>query len=248
MEAGETNAIEIKRGGVPLAVAAWAVLAVAILVGVYGAVSSGVLTWSMAVDAREAASAFMARYAPLAYAGYVALFVVLALALFPAQLWIILFGAILFGFWPALLVSWASAVVSSLVVFLLARGALSGVYRKRAGRYLSRIETAFLRDQFSWMLAMRFFPAMPYCITNVVPAVLGARLPLFLIATMIGISPYIAIYTFAGARAAAVLDRDAPPDVASLASDLAPVMLAFAVLPLVALGARRLFATRLKRP
>jgi uncharacterized membrane protein YdjX (TVP38/TMEM64 family) len=229
-----------RRWPIPPALVAWIAVAVAILVGVTWATAAGILTWSMAVDAKEAAEGFVARYAIVAYAVYVALFVVMALALFPAQLWIIVFGSMVFGFWPALIVSWAAAVLSAAVVFLAARGALAGRYRARAGKYLARVEEGFRRDQFSWMLAMRFVPVVPYFVSNVAPSFLGARLPPFVVAAVIGVIPYVAAYTFAGAKAASVLDRDAPPDVASLAADMFPVMLATAALPLLAMAVKRM--------
>jgi uncharacterized membrane protein YdjX (TVP38/TMEM64 family) len=225
---------------VPPALVAWIAAALAILAGATWATSAGLLTWSVAVDARVAAQDFVSSHAAIAYAAYVALFVVMALALFPAQLWIIVFGAMVFGFWPALLVSWAAAVLSALSVFLAARGALAGRYREKAGRYLARVEQEFQRDQFSWMLAMRFVPVVPYFVSNIAPAFLGARLPPFVVAASVGVIPYVAAYTFAGDKAASVLDRDMPPDVASLAADMAPVMLAVAALPLLALAIKRL--------
>jgi len=229
-----------KRGWpVPPALVVWIAVAIAILVGVTWATSTGLLTWTMAVDARASAQDFVSRYAIVAYAAYVALFVVMALALFPAQLWIIVFGAMVFGFWPALIVSWAAALLSATAVFLSARGALAGRYREKAGRYLARVEQEFQRDQFSWMLAMRFVPVVPYFVSNVAPAFLGARLPPFMVAAGIGVIPYVAAYTFAGDKAARVLDRDTPPDVASLAADMFPVMLAVAFLPLLALAVKR---------
>ncbi len=225
---------------VPPALVAWIAVAVAILAGVTWATSTGLLTWAMAVDARTAAQDFVSRYAVIAYAAYLALFVSMALALFPAQLWIIVFGAMVFGFWPALIASWAGAFLGSASVFLAARGALAGAYREKARRYLARVEREFQRDQFSWMLAMRFVPVVPYFVSNVAPAFLGARLPPFLVAVAIGVIPYVAAYTYAGDRAARVLDRDTPPDVASLAADLFPVMVAVAALPLLALAVKRL--------
>jgi uncharacterized membrane protein YdjX (TVP38/TMEM64 family) len=235
---------EDDRRGVPVAAILWAAAAVSIVGGVAWATASGALTWSMAVDAREAAQAFVARYMVVAYAAYIALFVIMALALFPAQLWIIVFGAVLFGFWPAFLVSWFATVLSAAAVFLAARGAFAGRYQARAGKYLARIGEEFRRDQLSWMLAMRFIPVVPYFASNVAPAFLGARLPPFLVAATIGVIPYVGAYTFAGDRAAAVLDRDKAPDIAGLAADLVPVTLAIAALPLLALAVRRLRAGR----
>jgi uncharacterized membrane protein YdjX (TVP38/TMEM64 family) len=231
---------EIVKRGAPWVLIAWAVAALAIIGGVTWATSTGALTWSMAVDAREAAVGFVAGYHVLAYAAYILLFVAIALTLFPAQLWIIIFGAMLFGFWPALIVSWAAAVLSAVAVFVAGRTLLADRYRAASAKYLARVQQEFSKDQLIWMLAVRFIPVVPYCISNVAPAFLGARFTPFLIAAMIGVIPYVSAYSFAGAKAAEVLDRDAPPDVASLAADMFPVMLAVAALPLLALAVRRL--------
>jgi uncharacterized membrane protein YdjX (TVP38/TMEM64 family) len=193
----------------------------------------------MAVDAREGAAGFVAGNPVLAYAAYILLFIAIALTLFPAQLWIIIFGAMLFGFWPALIVSWAAAVMSAAAVFVAGRTLLADRYRAASAKYLARVQQEFSKDQLIWMLAVRFIPVVPYCISNVSPAFLGARFAPFLIAAMIGVIPYVSAYSFAGAKAAEVLDRDAPPDVASLAAEMFPVMLAVAALPLLALAVRR---------
>jgi uncharacterized membrane protein YdjX (TVP38/TMEM64 family) len=227
------------RRGPPWVLIAWALAAIAIVAGVTWATSTGALTWSMAVDAREGAAGFVAGYPVLAYAVYILLFVVMALLLFPAQLWIIIFGAMLFGFWPALIVSWAAAVISAVAVFVAGRTLLAERYRAASAKYLARVQQEFSKDQLIWMLAVRFIPVVPYCISNVAPAFLGARFAPFLIAAMIGVIPYVSAYSFAGAKAGEVLNRDAPPDVASLAADMFPVMLAVAALPLLALAVRR---------
>jgi uncharacterized membrane protein YdjX (TVP38/TMEM64 family) len=230
----------------PLALVLWLVVACAAIAGIYWAASAGLLTWNAAVGMRASASQFVQENLVLAYAIYIALFVVMALVLFPAQLWIIVFGAMLFGFWPALIVSWAATVLSAALVFLAARGVLAGSYREKAAKYLARVEQGFRRDQFTWMLAVRFIPVVPYCISNVAPAFLGARLAPFVAAAAIGVVPYVTAYTFAGDKAASVLDATKPPDVASIAADMAPVMLAIAALPLLALLVRRF--TRAKTP
>ena len=80
---GVTGSREKRGWPIPPALVAWIAVAVAILVGVTWATSAGLLTWSMAVDAREAAQGFVARYAIVAYAGYVALFVIDGAGAFP---------------------------------------------------------------------------------------------------------------------------------------------------------------------
>ena len=129
---------------------------------------------------------------------------------------------------------------SALAVFIAGRTFLADRYRAASAKYLARVQAEFSKDQLIWMLAVRFIPVVPYCISNVAPAFLGARFTPFLIAAIIGVIPYVSAYSLAGAKAAEVLNRDAPPDVGSLAADMFPVMLAVAALPLLALAVRRL--------
>jgi uncharacterized membrane protein YdjX (TVP38/TMEM64 family) len=234
----------VKKKSAPIGLIVWCIAAVAIIAGLSWAVATGKLTWAMAVDAKEAAAGFVAGAPVIAYAVYVSLFVVLALALFPAQLWIIMFGAVLFGFWPALIVSWMATVASAIIVFLAASNFLAKLYRERTRKHLERVEEAFLKDQFAWMLAVRFIPVVPYFVSNIAPALLGGRLAPFSLAAAIGVIPYVSAYTFAGAKAAAVLDRDKPPDVASLAADMLPIMLAIAVLPLASIAVKRFMKSK----
>jgi uncharacterized membrane protein YdjX (TVP38/TMEM64 family) len=228
----------------PFALIAWIAAAVVVVVAIYWSVNAGLLSWEMAVEARAAAQEFVARNMVLAYAGYIALFVVLAVVLFPAQLWIIVFGAMVFGFWPAIIVSWIASALGAIAVFVMARGVMGNFYRAKASRYLSRIEAGFQSNQLSWMLTMRFIPFVPYFVSNVAPAFLGARLPPFAIATVIGVVPYVAGYSFIGAQTASVFDEGKPPDVASLAAAMAPVLLVIATLPTLAMLVRRRLARK----
>lgn len=222
----------------------WIAVAVLIVGAIYWSVNAGLLSWEMAVEARAAGQQFVAQNTVLAYAGYVLLFVVLAVVLFPAQLWIIVFGAMVFGFWPAMVVSWGASLLGAVCVFVMARGVMGDFYRARASRHLARIEEGFQRNQLSWMLTVRFIPIVPYFVSNVAPAFLGARLTPFAIAAAVGVVPYVAGYSFVGAQTASVFDEGKPPDVASLAASMAPVLLVVATLPMLAMLVRRWLARR----
>ena len=224
----------------PLGLIAWGVAALVVIVAITWAAATGRITWAMAVDAKQGLSGLVAGAPALAYVGFIALFALLALSLFPAQLWVVVFGGMLFGFWPGLVVSWLAAVSGAVAVYWAARTFLAERYRAATSKHLSRVEEAFRHDQFSWMLAVRFIPVVPYPVSNVAPAFLGAGFRPFLIATLIGVIPYSAGYTFIGAKAGEVLNRETPPDVASLAADMAPILIVAAMLPLAALAVRRL--------
>lgn len=227
-----------KVGGVTLAI--WLLIAVCASAALYYAAATGVLSWSTLVEARTALTQLVADRPLVAVALYVAAFVTLALVLFPAQLWIILIGGILFGFAGGFALTWASAVLSSMIVFFVSRGTLGALYRQRASKYLERVAEIFREDQFLYMLTLRLVPICPYCIANVIPAMLGARTLPYFLSTIIGVTPYIVVYSYAGSRAGAVLAMGEPPDLASLAREIMPILAAIAALPILTIIVRRM--------
>jgi uncharacterized membrane protein YdjX (TVP38/TMEM64 family) len=235
-----------KKRSVTLSAALWLFFALAASGAVYWLISQGVLSWSAAVAAHGALVEGVLRHPLLAIAAYIALFIMAALLLFPAQLWIIVLGGVLFGFERAFAASWAAAIVSAGLVFLIGRSTIGEIYRRHARGYLDRVGGAFQKDQFFYMLTLRFIPVCPFCVANIVPALLGARLAPFLAATAIGVAPYVAAYCFAGARAATMLDPSRPPDIARLSGDIALVLFALACMPAIAVIVRA--QARRKRP
>lgn len=229
---------ESTRRPAPVGVALWLSLALAASGVLYWLISQGVLTWSTAVEARAALSDTASRHPLLAMGAYISVFTAAALLLFPAQLWIIVLGGVLLGFERAFIASWSAAILSAGLVFLIGRSTIGEFYGRRARGYLDRIGGAFQKDQFFYMLTLRLLPVCPFCIANIAPALLGARLAPFLAATAIGVAPYAAAYCFAGARAGAMLDPSRPPDIARLTGDLVLILFALACMPVIAVIVR----------
>jgi uncharacterized membrane protein YdjX (TVP38/TMEM64 family) len=228
----------------PIGLIVWALAAAVVIVGATWAASTGVVTWSMAVDAKEMAAGFVAGYPVVAYLAFMAFYVAMALALFPAQLWVTVFGSMLFGFWPGFFVAWLSTVLAAGAVFVAARSLLAERYRTATAKYLGRIEEGFAKDQFMWMLSMRLMPVVPFVVSNVAPTFLGARIRPYMAAAVVGSIPHMLMYCYVGAKAGEALNRDAPPDVGSFAASMAPALLILAVLPLAAVAVRRLMRRR----
>jgi uncharacterized membrane protein YdjX (TVP38/TMEM64 family) len=228
-----------ERPRIALGAAVWLLVALLASAAIYWLAARGALSWSSAVAAHATLAEIATSHPVLMIAAYVAVFTAAALLLFPAQLWIIVLGGVLFGFERAFAVSWAAAVLSAGLVFVIARSTIGEIYRRHARGYLDRIGGAFQKDQFLYILMLRFIPICPFCVTNVAPALLGARLTPYLAATAIGVAPYVATYCFAGGRAAAMLDPDHPPDPASFSNDIIVVLSALAAMPVIAVIARR---------
>lgn len=143
--------------------------------------------------------------------------------------------------WPvATLWVVAGATIGSVAVFLAARGALHDTLAVRAGPWLKRMERGFKEDAFSYLLVLRLLPVFPFWLVNLVPALLGVPLRIFVVATAVGIVPGTIVFASLGGGLGAVMDRGEEPDLSLL---LDPAIL----LPLLGLSLLALLPVAWKR-
>ena len=75
------------------------------------------------------------------------------------------------------------------MLFRSARYVLGDVMRRKAGPFLQRMEAGFQENALSYLLVLRLVPAFPFWTVNLAPALLGVRLPVYVLATAVGIAP-----------------------------------------------------------
>jgi uncharacterized membrane protein YdjX (TVP38/TMEM64 family) len=137
--------------------------------------------------------------AVLAYVGIYAAVVALSL---PGASIMTLSGGLLFGGLFGGLAAIVGATTGATLVFLIARTALGGTLRAKAGPWVAKLQDGFNDSAMSYLLFLRLVPAFPFFVINLVPALLGVPLPTYVAATFIGIIPG----TFAFASVGAGLD------------------------------------------
>ena len=93
-----------------------------------------------------------------------------------------------------------------------ARTALARLFCARAGPFLERIRPGLERDGFSYLLALRLIPVLPFWLLNLAPALVGMRLVPFALATLIGIIPGTLVFASIGAGAGQLLAAGSQPD------------------------------------
>jgi uncharacterized membrane protein YdjX (TVP38/TMEM64 family) len=153
------------------------------------------LTDFVASHAVAAALIFMATYA-----------LSTALSL-PGGLALTLAGGFLFGIVPGTVYVVIAATLGATVVFLVARGALGGLFRAKAGPFVQRMEAGFRENAFSYLLVLRLIPLFPFVVVNLVPAFLGVPLVTYVAGTFIGIIPGTLVFILAGAGLGSIFDR-----------------------------------------
>ena len=185
--------------------------------------------------------AFVDDHLVLAIAAFVGIYALTTLFMMPGALWVTIAGGFLFGLVGGSLATIAGATLGASLLFLAARTSLGASLRKMAGGYAEKVRTEFQDSPLAYMFAMRFVPAMPFAVANVLPAILGAKFRDYVITTALGIVPGVVAYTWVGAGLGATFARGEDPDLASVFRNLLPAALALVVVSLLPVAWKKLF-------
>jgi uncharacterized membrane protein YdjX (TVP38/TMEM64 family) len=200
-------------------------------------------------DNREALLAWREHNLPAAALAYFAAYAAIVLISLPGAAAMTMAGGFLFGPLAGASLAVVAATLGATGIFLAARhglgGALSARLRARAGGegMLAEIGAGLRENEASCLLVMRLVPAVPFFVANLAPALLGARLRVYVLTTFFGIMPATAIYASIGAGLAEVLERGERPDPGVL---LSPALL-WPLLALAALASLPILVRALRR-
>lgn len=192
---------------------------------------------------REVLTAFVSGNPLLAAAIYIGIYLVFTALMIPGALWLTIGAGFLFGLAAGVGLTVVGATAGATLLFLAARTALGETLRRRAGPFLKRLEAGFRQNPFSYMLTLRFLPVVPFPVANIAPALLGARLPDFVLTTAFGIIPGTLAYTWIGSGLGAAFDAGREPDLAAFGRELLPAFLALAAVSLAPVLVKRLRRT-----
>ena len=177
-------------------------LPVAILIAVLIAAYIGGLHQYVSIaylaESREALKQTVSDHPLLAPLVFAALYAAAVAVAFPAAWVLTLFGGFLFGWLlSTFLVAFAATLGASLL-FLAARSAFGESLRGRFKGRLASLAEGFERNAFSYLLALRLAPVLPFFLVNVAPAFFAVRLGTYAAATFIGILPGVLAYSWLG--------------------------------------------------
>ncbi len=164
-------------------------------------------------DRLQALAAARPLLAPVAFIAVYALAVAVSL---PGSAVLTIAGGLLFGTALGAACAVVAATVGAVLLFLAARYAVGDWLAGRAGPLTGRIREGLQRDGFSYLLALRFIPVVPFWLVNLAPALVGMRLWPFAAATFLGIIPGTTVFASIGAGIGSVLAQGQRPDLGAL--------------------------------
>ncbi len=182
---------------------------------------------------RDALLAFRDAHYPQAVAVFLLAYVAIVALSLPGATVATLTGGFLFGLFPGVVFNVLAAGTGAILVYLAARAGLGAEVSARiaaSGGAAARLQTGLQRNVWSALLTMRLVPAVPFFVSNLLPAFTGVPLWPFAVTTYLGIIPGGLVFTSVGAGLSDVFAKGGQPELGSV---LTPGVL----LPLLGLAA-----------
>jgi uncharacterized membrane protein YdjX (TVP38/TMEM64 family) len=194
------------------------------------------LTFSALAHNRDWLCGLVQRWGVLSALLYIVGYTILVALSVPGAAILTIAGGFLFGTWVGGLCAVIGATLGATAIFLAAPAALGGLTR-RAGRFVAKLEAGFRADAFNYLLVLRLVPIFPFWLVNLASAVVGVRLPTYVLATFLGIMPATFIFASLGNGLGSLVEE---PDLAVIfkPSLLLPIV-GLALLALVPVGYKR---------
>jgi uncharacterized membrane protein YdjX (TVP38/TMEM64 family) len=155
---------------------------------------------------RDLLRAFIDANMLLAILAFVALYAVTVALSLPGGAVLTLAGGLLFGWFLGGVASVIGATLGAVMVFIIAKSALSEFLAAKAGPWLDRFRQGFQEDAFNYLLFLRLVPIFPFWLVNLAPGLLGVGFTTYLLTTILGIIPGTFAYSLAGNGLDSVLE------------------------------------------
>jgi uncharacterized membrane protein YdjX (TVP38/TMEM64 family) len=170
-------------------------------------------------------------------AAFMTLYVTAVAFSVPAASALSVFAGFLFGWVQAGLMVAVSATLGATLLFLAARSAFGDILRRRVSGIGERLAKGFEDNAFTYLLALRLAPFLPFFVVNVAPALFDVRLRTYVTATFFGILPGTFAFCYLGQGVESVLvAAEAAGRTPAVADLVTPeITIAFVALAFVAL-------------
>ena len=157
-------------------------------------------------DHRAEWTSWVANNGLMAALGYMFIYAAVIAFSLPGGAIMTISGGFLFGVGLGTGFSVIGATAGATCLFLAARYAFADYLHSKAGPALQKMEAGFNDDALSYLLVLRLIPLFPFWVVNLVPALLGVRLGIYVLGTAVGIIPGTLVYAMVGDGLGAVLD------------------------------------------
>lgn len=168
---------------------------------------------------REALIAYRDAHYMAAVLGFIAVYIAIVTLSLPGATVATLAGGFLFGLFPGVLYNVLAAGSGAVLIFLAARSGFGASLSERiaaSGGSTARLQEMLRENQWSVLFLIRLVPVVPFFVANLLPALVGVRLAVFVVTTFLGIIPAAFVFTSIGSGLGKVFARGEAPDLGIL--------------------------------
>ena len=140
---------------------------------------------------------------------YYFLFLIMISLILPVSSIMVIFSSFLFSLYTSIILSVFIITLGGVFNFLLLKKIVISRIFKKADTFLKKINMKFKNNEIQYLFLLRLIP-MPYIIQNSIAVILNVSLKLFFITTLIGVTPFVVIYSLAGFQLKQIITRDGP--------------------------------------
>ena len=181
------------------------------------------------------------------------LFLISLIFLIATIVWVIMAGfglpvallaGFIFGKWLGIFILLIGMTVGASILYMLGNYFFKEVIKEKFLNRFKNLEIKFKKSEFIYLLIYRFIGGIPFALSNVLPCIFNVRVSNFFWATLIGIAPQLFLLVSIGSGLEKIIEQnlEAPRIIDLIYSpDIYIPMIAFAVLLIVAIVARKIF-------
>ncbi|MDC0456188.1 VTT domain-containing protein, partial [Candidatus Pelagibacter sp.] len=181
------------------------------------------------------------------------LFLISLIFLIATIVWVVMAGfglpvallaGFIFGKWLGIFILLIGMTVGASILYMLGNYFFKEVIKEKFLDRFKNLEIKFKKSEFIYLLIYRFIGGIPFALSNVLPCIFNVRVSNFFWATLIGIAPQLFLLVSIGSGLEKIIEQnlEAPRIIDLIYSpDIYIPMIAFAVLLIAAIVARKIF-------
>src|SRR5689334_653441 len=184
-------------------------------------------------DHRAELADWIAGHFATAVVAFMAIYCITKAAFLPTGPVLTAIGGLLLGITATTVASSVGGALAAAILYVVAEFGIGRGLRARAIPFVEKVGAGFRRYGFSYLVAFRLVPIVPFWAGCFVPAILGVRFGTYILATLVGSLPSIFLYASLGHglgraldQGGASLDALSRPDIAGPLFGLAALSLA----------------------
>ena len=155
-----------------------------------------------------------------------------------------LLAGFIFGKWLGTFILIIGMTIGATLLYIIGNYFFKEVIKEKFLNRFKNLEVKFKKSEFIYLLIYRFIGGIPFALSNVLPCIFNVRVSNFFWATLIGIAPQLFLLVSIGSGLEKIIEQnlEAPRIIDLIYSpDIYIPMIAFAVLLIVAIVARKIF-------